>query len=59
MNRLMKWGANAKDKKGRPALDVAMGVGAGVGGVRAPHENTVAPLKKLSEGTSAKNVAQQ
>jgi uncharacterized protein len=50
---------NAKDKKGRTALDVAMGVGADVGGVRSPHESTVALLKKLSETTSAKTVAQQ
>ncbi|HEY1755312.1 MAG TPA: ankyrin repeat domain-containing protein [Bryobacteraceae bacterium] len=50
---------NAKDKKGRTALDVAMGVGADVGGVRSPHESTVALLKKLTEGTTAKNVAQQ
>jgi ankyrin repeat protein len=46
---------NAKDKKGRTALDVAMGVGAEVGGVRSPHESTVALLKKLTESTSAKN----
>lgn len=39
--------AHLKDKKGRTALDIAMGVGADVGGVRSPHESTVALLKKL------------
>lgn len=38
---------NAKDKTGRTPLDVAMGVGASVAGVRAPQESTVALLKKL------------
>jgi ankyrin repeat protein len=50
---------NAKDKKGRTALDIAMGVGADVGGVRSPHESTVALLKKLTESSSAKNVGRE
>ena len=50
---------DAKDKEGRTALDEAMGVGAEVGGVRAPYDCIVALLEKLSESTSAKNVAEQ
>ncbi len=49
----------AKDKKGRTALDVAMGVGADVGGVRSPHESTVALLQKLMTSTTAKNDPRQ
>lgn len=37
---------NIKDKANRTPLDAANGVGAGVGGVRAPHETTVALLEK-------------
>lgn len=37
---------NTKDKSNRTPLDVANGVGAGVGGVRAPHETTAALLLK-------------
>jgi ankyrin repeat protein len=42
-------GANvdAKDKQGRTPIDTANGVGAGVGGVRSPHDSTVALLAKL------------
>ncbi|MBV9506634.1 MAG: ankyrin repeat domain-containing protein [Acidobacteriia bacterium] len=36
-----------KDSKGRTPLDVAMGVGAEVGGVRAPHDSTIGLLKNL------------
>ena len=42
---------NAKDKQGRTPIDSANGVGAGVGGVRSPHDTTVALLTKLG-GTS-------
>ncbi len=53
-------GANlqAKDKKGRTAIDSANGVGAEAGGVRSPHDSTVALLEKLikeSGQTTAKN----
>lgn len=41
---------DAKDKKGRTPLDSANGVGADVGGVRSPHESTVALLEKLMKG---------
>lgn len=44
---------DTKDKKGRTPLDVAMGVGADVGGVRAPHESTAALLRKLMGTTQA------
>ncbi len=46
---------NAKDGKNRTPLDVAMGVGAEVGGVRAPHESTVALLRKLMATPVARN----
>ena len=46
---------NAKDSKNRTPLDVAMGVGAEAGGVRAPHETTVALLRKLMGTAVAKN----
>ncbi len=46
---------DAKDKKGRTPLDVALGVGADAGGVRAPHESTVALLKKLMAVSTAEN----
>jgi ankyrin repeat protein len=39
----------AKDKQGRTALDTALGVGADAAGVRAPHESTVALLRKLMD----------
>lgn len=50
---------NAKDKKGRTALDVAMGVGADVGGVRSPHESTVALLKKLMGSATTQTAERQ
>ena len=45
---------NAKDKTGRTPLDVAMGVGATVAGVRAPQESTVLLLKRLMADASAR-----
>jgi uncharacterized protein len=48
---------DVKDKEGHTPLDTAMGVGASVGGVRAPHETTVALLRKLM-GRGAEKTAQ-
>lgn len=48
--------ADAKDKKERTPLDVAMGVGADVGGVRSPHETTVALLRKLMGTPVSENI---
>ncbi|MCU1338251.1 MAG: ankyrin repeat protein [Bryobacterales bacterium] len=42
---------NAKDKQGRTPIDSASGVGATVGGVRSPHDSTVALLTKLGGKT--------
>ncbi|MEO8100222.1 MAG: ankyrin repeat domain-containing protein [Acidobacteriota bacterium] len=42
---------NAKDRTNRTAIDIANGVGAGVGGVRAPHESTIALLVKFGGKT--------
>jgi ankyrin repeat protein len=58
---LVDKGANptAKDKTGRTPLDVAMGVGANVAGVRAPQESTVALLKQLIAKASPQASSEQ
>jgi ankyrin repeat protein len=43
----LKADVNVKDKTSRTPLDVANAIGAAIGGVRAPHETTVALLTKL------------
>ncbi len=50
---------DGKGKRGRTALDVAMGGGAEVGGVRSPHESTVALLKKLTENVIMRSATQR
>jgi ankyrin repeat protein len=50
-------GVNAKDKQGRTPIDSASGVGAGAGGVRSPHDSTVALLTTLGGKAGAPIVA--